>query len=223
MIGMKYPSDREAKELLIQVGRYLYESGLNTGVDGNFSCLTGDGTALWTTGSGSAKGFLTEDDLVKTDLNGKVLQGEAKPSSEIKIHLCIYQHNELAGAVIHTHSVAATALACAGVGLTEPIFPAVLMQLGKVFVAPYATPGTQAVADNMLPYIEANNGVLLGNHGPVTWGKDLWQAMTRMETLEQSAKIYLQMRLLGDTKYLNEEQERELREIGVKKGHFKKV
>ena len=220
---MKYPSDREAKELLIRVGKYLYESGLNTGVDGNFSCLTGDGMALWTTGSGSAKGFLTQDDLVKTDLNGMVLQGEAKPSSELKIHQCVYHHNELAGAVIHTHSVAATALACGGVGLIEPIFPAVLMQLGKVFVTPYATPGTQAVADGMLPYIEENNGVLLGNHGPVTWGKDLWQAMTRMETLEQSAKIYLQMQSIGKVQYLSREQEQELRELGVKLGHFKKV
>ena len=223
MISMKYPSDQEAKEQLIRVGRYLYESGLNTGVDGNFSCLTGDGTALWTTGSGSAKGFLTPDDLVKTNLGGKILQGKAKPSSELKIHLCIYHHSELAGAVIHTHSVAAMAMACTGLELTEPIFPAVLMQLGKVFVTPYATPGTQAVADGMLPYIEENNGVLLGNHGPVTWGKDLWQAMTRMETLEQSAKTYLQMHAIGKIQYLNQEQEQELREIGIKLGHFKKV
>lgn len=220
---MKYLSDQEAKELLIHVGRCLYESGLNRGVDGNLSCLTEDGTTLWTTGSGSAKGFLTSDDLVKTDLNGTVLQGGTKPSSELKIHLCIYRHNDLAGAVVHTHSAAATALACAGVGLTKPIFPAVLMQLGKVFVTPYATPGTQAVADGMLPYVEENNGVLLGNHGPVTWGKDLWQAMTRMETLEQSAKIYLQMQSIGSVQYLNREQEQELHELGVKLGHFKKV
>ena len=220
---MKYLSDQEAKEQLIQIGRYLYESGLNTGIDGNFSCLTGDGSALWTTGSGSAKGFLSFDDLVKTDLDGKILDGEAKPSSELKIHLCVYRHNELAGAVIHTHSASATAMACAGVGLTKPIIPAVVMQLGKVHVTPYATPGTQAVADGMLPYVEENNGVLLGNHGPVTWGKDLWQAMTRMETLEHGAKIYLQMQSLGTAQYLNAEQEQELHDKGVKLGYFKKL
>lgn len=217
---MRYPSDLEAKEQLVRVGRCLYESGLNTGVDGNFSCLTGDGSALWTTRSGCAKGFLTLDDLIKTDLNGMVLEGSGKPSSEIKIHLYVYQHNRLAGAVIHTHSIAATALACAGVELTRPIFPAVVMQLGRVHITPYATPGTQAVADGMLPYIKENNGLLLGNHGPVTWGRNLWQAMTRMETLEQSAKIYIQMQTLRQIQYLTPEQELELHQLGVKLGNF---
>ena len=219
---MKYLSDQEAKEQLIHIGRCLYESGLNTGIDGNFSCLAGDGDILWTTRSGCAKGFLKSSDLVKTNLEGIVLEGEGKPSSELKIHLCVYKQNELAGAVIHTHSIAATALACAGVGLTQPIFPAVIMQLGKVHVTPYAMPGTQAVADGMLLYIKENNGVLLGNHGPVTWGKDLEQAMTRMETLEQNANIYIQMQLLGRFQYLTLEQEQELHELGVKLGNFRK-
>lgn len=217
---MIYPTDQEAVAQIIQVGRLLYEKGLNVGTDGNFSCRVEGGNYLWTTGSGSAKGFLTENDLVKCDLQGNVVEGAAKPSSELKVHLCVYAHNARAQAVIHAHTVAATALASAGVGLTEPLLPPVTLQLGRVHVAPYALTGTQAVADSILPYVAENNAVLLANHGAVTWGKDLWQAFTRMETLEQCAKITLQVRALGTPQYLTPAQEQELHEYGVRLGNF---
>ena len=217
---MSYPTDAQAREEIIRVGRLLYEEGLNTGTDGNISCRVGGGAHLWTTGSGSAKGFLTEDDLVKTDLEGNVLEGTAKPSSELKLHLCVYRHNVLAQAAVHAHSLAATALASAGVGLTEPLLPPVTLQLGKVYTAPYALTGTQAVADSILPYVRENNAVLLANHGAVTWGKDLWQAFTRMETLERCAQILIQTRMLGTPQYLSEAQEAELHAYGVQLGHF---
>lgn len=219
---MNYPTDREAKDLIIKVGRLLYEEGLNKGTDGNISCRVDGGEHLWTTCSGSAKGFLTDADLVKTDLDGNVVEGEAKPSSELKLHLCVYKHNALAQAAVHAHTVAATALAAAGVGLTEPLLPPVPLQLGRVHVAPYALTGTQAVADSILPYVEDNNAVLLANHGAVTWGKDLWQAFTRMETLEQCAQIYLQVCALGTPRYLTPEQEQELHDYGVRLGNFVK-
>lgn len=219
---MTWPTDQEAKEEIIRVGRLLHEEGLNTGTDGNISCRVDGGAHLWTTCSGSAKGFLTEKDLVKTDLDGTVLEGEAKPSSELKLHLCVYRHNALAQAAVHAHTVAATALACAGVGLTEPLVAPVPLQLGKVHVAPYAITGTQAVADSILPYVEDNNAVLLANHGAITWGRDLWQAFTRMETLERCAQIYIQVRALGTPQYLTAQQEQDLHDYGVRLGNFEK-
>ena len=219
---MTYPTDREAKELLIRVGKELHDSGLNRGTDGNFSCRVDGGDHLWTTCSGSAKGFLTEADLVKTDLEGNVLEGEKKPSSELKIHLCVYRKNSLAQAAIHTHSVAATALASAGIGLTKPLLPPVSLQLGRVYVAPYALTGTAAVAESIEPFVEENNAVLLANHGALTWGRNLWEAFTRMETLEQCAEIFLRVQALGTPQYLTEEQEQELHALGVKLGNFVK-
>lgn len=217
---MTYPTDREAKDLIIKVGRLLYEEGLNVGTDGNISCKVDGGAHLWTTGSGSAKGFLTDADLVKTDLEGNVVEGEVKPSSELKLHLCVYQNNPLAQAAVHAHTVAATALASAGVEMVEPLLPPVILQLGKVHIAPYAMTGTQSVADSILPFVKENNAVLLANHGAVTWGKDLWQAFTRMETLEQCAKIYLQVQALGTPQYLTAEQEKALHEYGVRLENF---
>lgn len=219
---MTYSTDREAKDLLIEVGRLMHESGLNRGTDGNFSCLVDEGKHLWTTCSGSAKGFLRDSDLVKTDLDGNVIEGDAQPSSELKIHLCVYRKNPLARAAVHAHTVGATALASAGVGLTEPLLPPVTLQLGRVYVAPYAMTGTQAVADSIEPYVAENNAVLLANHGALTWGKDLWQAFTRMETLEQCAQIYLQVHALGTPQYLTAEQEQALHDYGVRLGNFAK-
>ena len=118
-----FPDDKEAKRLIIEVGKRMYDKDYCAANDGNISCREDGGAHLWTTGSGSAKGFLTEDDLVKTDLEGNVLEGTAKPSSELKLHLCVYRHNVLAQAAVHAHSIAATALASAGVGLTEPLLP----------------------------------------------------------------------------------------------------
>ncbi len=219
---MTDPSDREAREALIRVGRLLYQEGLNTGTDGNLSCLTDGGKRLWTTRSGSAKGFLTEADLVKTDLDGNVLEGTGKPSSELKVHLCVYRHNALARAVVHAHTIAATALASSGGGMTRPLLPPVVLQLGKVHTAPYALPGTQEAADSILPYVADNNAVLLANHGAVTWGGDLWQAFTRMETLERCAQTTLQVLALGTPRYLTPEQERELHDCGIRLGNFVK-
>jgi len=217
---MNCPSDREARELLIRVGRMLYEEGLNTGTDGNFSCMVDGGARLWTTRSGSMKGALAEADLVKTDLEGSVLEGEGMPSSELKVHLVVYRGNRLARAVVHAHPVAATALACAGVGLTQPLASPVPLQLGRVHVAPYALTGTQACADSIAPFVADNNAVLLANHGAVTWGRDLWEAFTRMETLERCAQIAIQARALGTPQYLTPEQEAELHAYGVRLGNF---
>ncbi len=217
---MIYPSDSEARESIIKVGRMLYDEGLNTGTDGNISCRVDDGNYLWTTCSGSAKGFLSDSDLVKTDLDGNIVMGEGTPSSELKLHLCVYRRNGLAQAAVHAHTVAATALAASGIGLTEPLLPPVTLQLGKVHVAPYALTGTQAVADSIIPYVTENNAVLLANHGAVTWGKDIWQAFTRMETLERCAQIYIQARALGTPQYLTPAQEKELHDYGARLGNF---
>ncbi|MDD3164635.1 MAG: class II aldolase/adducin family protein [Oscillospiraceae bacterium] len=214
-----YLSDQQAKQALIAIGAALYTSGLNVGTDGNFSYLVGE-NALWTTASGSAKGQLREADLVKTDLCGAVLAGSASPSSELKLHLAVYRVNPLAKAVIHVHSVAATALACTGIAMDKPLLPPVVMQLGKVCIAPYADPGSQALADSILPFAKENNAVLLANHGAAVWGRTLQEAFSRTQTLEQCAKITLEAQKIGTPQYLTAQQSRQLHEIGCRLGNF---
>ena len=205
-----YPTDREAKTLLLEAGRRLYERGFVASNDGNMSVLVSAGT-LWTTPTGVSKGFMTEDMLVKTDLAGTVLEGTRKPSSELKMHLRVYQENPDLRAAVHAHPPAATSFAIAGLPLDRPILPEAIVQLGTVPVAPYAEPGTQAVPDSIAPFCRDYGGVLLANHGALTW--DLTQAYYRMETLEYYAQVTINsVFLLGRANALTGEQVERLTE-----------
>ncbi len=207
-----YPTDREAKTLLLEAGRRLYERGFVASNDGNMSVLVSAGT-LWTTPTGVSKGFMTEDMLVKTDLAGTVLEGTRKPSSELKMHLRVYQENPDLRAAVHAHPPAATSFAIAGLPLDRPILPEAIVQLGTIPVAPYAEPGTQAVPDSIAPFCRDYGGVLLANHGALTWGYDLTQAYYRMETLEYYAQVTINsVFLLGRANALTGEQVERLTE-----------
>ena len=207
-----YPTDREAKTLLLEAGRRLYERGFVASNDGNMSVLVSAGT-LWTTPTGVSKGFMTEDMLVKTDLAGTVLEGTRKPSSELKMPRRVYQENPDLRAAVHAPPPAATSFAIAGLPLDRPILPEAIVQLGTIPVAPYAEPGTQAVPDSIAPFCRDYGGVLLANHGALTWGYDLTQAYYRMETLEYYAQVTINsVFLLGRANALTGEQVERLTE-----------
>lgn len=216
---MIYCTDAEAKAAIIETGQQLYQQGLTVGTDGNLSYRVTEDT-LWTTATGARKGYLTEEWLVKTDLDGNVLEGSRHPSSELKMHLCLYQANPRALAAVHTHPPFSTAFAAAGQGFDRMLLAEEGLYLGHVQVAPYATPGTQALAESILPYCRNNNAVLLANHGAVTWGKDLSEACARMETLERCARIRYYCLTMGQASYLSEEDARILHQKGVALGSF---
>ena len=131
-----YPSDAQAKAEILDAGRKIYQRGLVAANDGNLSVRVGD-NALWVTPTGVSKGAMTEDMLVKLSLDGTVLEGTRKPSSETKMHLRIYQENPAVRAVVHAHPPAATAFAAAGLPLDRPVLQEAVVQLGTVPVAPF--------------------------------------------------------------------------------------
>jgi L-fuculose-phosphate aldolase len=185
-----YISDKEAKELICEMGRRVYNKNFVAANDGNISIKTGD-NEIWTTPTGVSKGFMAPGMMVKMDLSGNVLEGANKPSSEVKMHLRVYQENPEATAVVHAHPPVATSFAIAGIGLDKPVSPEAIVLLGKVPVAPYATPGTQEVPDSIAPYCKDYNAVLLANHGALTWGRNITEAYFRMESLEHYALMLL--------------------------------
>ena len=128
---MKYCTDREAKDALIAIGHQLYQQGLIVGTDGNLSCRVTRDT-LWTTATGARKGFLTDEWLVKTDLEGNLLEGTRKPSSELKMHLCLYKANPRALAAVHTHPPFSTAFAAANLGFDKMLLAEEGLYLGHV-------------------------------------------------------------------------------------------
>ncbi|MCL1951167.1 MAG: homoserine O-succinyltransferase [Turicibacter sp.] len=181
-----FPSEFDAKKLICEIGKRVYDKNFVAANDGNISVKIGPDTII-TTPTGVSKGFMTPDMLVKMDLSGKVLAGRLKPSSEVKMHLRVYKENPNVGAVVHAHPPVATSYAIAGIPLDKPISPEAVVLLGTVPVAPYATPGTEEVPDSVAPYCRGHNALLLANHGALTWGEDLLQAYYRMESLEHYA------------------------------------
>lgn len=189
-------TDEQAKELILDIGRRMFEREYVSANDGNITIRTGE-NRFWVTPAGVSKGYMTEEMLICVDMEGNVVEGTAKPSSELKMHLRVYQENPEVRCVVHAHPIMATCFAIARIPLDAALMTESVLGLGVVPVAEYATTGTPAVADSIAPYCREYNAVLLANHGALTWGNDAMQAYYRMESLECYATI---MKNLG---YLN--------------------
>jgi L-fuculose-phosphate aldolase len=141
--------------------------------------------------------MMAPDDLVITDLQGNKLSGRRNPSSELAMHLLIYQRRPDINAVCHAHPPTATGYAAAGVPLNKAILSELVITLGCVPVAKYGTPGTEELTDAIEPLVQSYDAILMANHGVVTYGQDLLTAFFRMETTEHFARVTLVTELLG--------------------------
>jgi len=181
---------------IARVCRRLYERGLVAGPDGNVSVRLHDGSIV-VTPSGMSKVDVTPDDLVLVDPEGRVLDGKGNPSSELRMHLRIYERRADVSAVVHAHPPTATGFAVAGESFMAPVLPEVILQMGEVPIVRYATPGTAELADSFDPYLARHDAFLMANHGATTVGPTLEVAHQRMESLEHAARIILAARMLG--------------------------
>lgn len=130
------------------------------------------------------------------------------------MHLAVYRGRADVRAVVHAHPPVSTAFAVCRRGLETPYLAELVVGLGAVPCTPeFAMLSTDAVPRSVEPYLADHNGVLLANHGVLTWGGDLWEAFDRLETVEHTAKIVLNARLLGDPVALTEAETAELRSL----------
>jgi len=196
---------QDAAREIVRCCRRLWEAGLIAGADGNISVRLGPDRLL-VTPRGLHKADLTTRDLVEVTLAGSHRRGSRRASTELDLHLRAYRQHEDCGAVVHAHPPVATAFAVAGEPMPADVLPELILYLGQVPVAPYATTGTPALGDVVEPLLARHVAVLLANHGAVTWGPDLATARIRMESLEHSARIVLTSRLLGRTNRLSPDQ-----------------
>lgn len=215
----KYPTDIEAKKLIVEIGKRMYAKNFVAANDGNISCKVDD-DIIWATPTGVSKGFMSEDEMVKIRLDGAVLsQGERGPSSEIKMHLRIYNENPEAMGVCHAHPPISTSFAIAGIGLDMAISPEALVNLGTVPCVHYEAPGSQGIPDSIAPYAKDYNAILLANHGAVAWGGSLMEAWYRLESTEHYATVIMYTgNIIGKANVLSCEQVNELIEIRSKLG-----
>lgn len=177
-------------------------SGLVVGTSGNVSTRVGDLVVITPTGVRYEE--LWSADPVVVDLEGRQVQGTLSPTSELLMHLAVYRETD-ARAVVHTHAVHATAVSTLVDEL--PAIHYVTASLGgTVRVAPYATYGTQALADGMMEALRDRTGCLLKNHGTVTTGDDLDAAYDRTAQLEWMCRVWLAARSVGTPSLLPQDE-----------------
>lgn len=202
------------KQELIKIGHLMYEKDLTSATSGNISCRCGDKILI--TSTGSALGFLNDDEVVEIDYNGNEVHDGKKASSEKFLHLKIYQLRPDINAIIHCHSPYVTAFAVCRKELSEPIMAENILYFGKIPVADYAMPSSVQLQENTSKLFTEYSTVLMANHGIVTCAKDLLNAFYQIETAETYAKTYINSKILGNPIMLSEKEVLELYELRKK-------
>lgn len=197
--------------VLIAVCHELAAAGFVAATDGNVSARR-NATSLIITPSGINKGRLAPKNLVNVRMDGTRIGGGRKPSTELDMHLFVYDRRPDVSAIVHAHPPFATAFAAARIPMTDAVFPEVIVGIGAIPLADYATPSTREVRESLAPYVSACNAILLANHGVVTFGASPDEALFRMEKVEHLAHILTIARSLGGARRLTRSQLRRLQE-----------
>jgi L-fuculose-phosphate aldolase len=190
------PDDERHRLELVHFGKLLHQNAFVAATDGNLSVLTKEGLIL-ATPTHMSKGMMQPEDIVVIDRSGKKLKGIRDVSSEIEMHLTIYRIRPDVRAIVHAHPCTATGFASAGIALDQPLCSEVVLTLGAVPLAPYATTGTPELSETLKPFIPNHDAILLANHGVVTYGSTVCEAYLRMEAVEHFARIVLVTKQLG--------------------------
>ena len=191
-------------EDITQFSHLIYQKQYVAAMDGNISVRLPDGNIMCTP-TRCNKGFVRPEDMVVIDMRGNKVSGPRKPSSEMAMHLLIYEMRPDVFSVVHAHPPCATAYAAAGIPLNKALISEVVLALGCIPLTEYGTPGTPELSDQMRPFISNFDALLLSNHGVVTYGENLEDAFNRMDTVEHFAKISLYTRILGKERLLSNE------------------
>ena len=193
------------RALIVEYGQKLIRAQLTTGTGGNLSLMNREENLVAIKPSGVDYFEMQPEDVVVVDLDGNKVDGKLKPSSEISFHVGLLKKRSDINAVVHTHQVYATTIACMGWEL-----PAVHYLVGlagnKVPVAPYATYGSQELSEHILNSIGNYNACLMANHGIVTVGANLAAAFAVAEELELVSRLYYQTKCIGEPNILSDEE-----------------
>ena len=195
----------QEREAIVEYGKKLITSNLTTGSGGNLSIYNRAEGLIAIKPSGVDYFQMKPEDVVVVAPDGRIVEGNLQPSSEIRFHLALLQHRDDINAVVHTHQVYATTIACMNWEL-----PAVHYLVGfsgnKVPLAKYATFGSQELSDNILASIGNYNACLMANHGIVTVGKEIGSAFATAEELELVSRLYYQTKCIGEPVILSDKE-----------------
>jgi L-fuculose-phosphate aldolase len=195
----------QERKSIVAYGKKLITAQLTTGTGGNLSICNREKGLVAIKPSGVDYFEMQPEDVVVVDLDSNKVDGDLKPSSEIHFHLGLYKHRADISAVVHTHQVYATTIACLKWEL-----PAVHYLVGlsgnKVPVAPYATYGSVELSENIMKTIGNYNACLMANHGLVTVGSSMASAFATAEEIELVSRLYYQTKCIGEPAILSDEE-----------------
>jgi len=184
--------EKRIREDIVNAMRNLYRRGLVSALSGNASMRVPGTNCIWITPSGIFKGGLTVDDLVKIDLEGNVVEGFRKPSSEWRFHVAIYKSRPDINAVIHAHNPVTVAFSLSGLRLDESLLSEVMYFIKRIEYIPLVEPGTETLAKLVADRVSrGSNAIILERHGVIGVGKDIYEAEMIVESLEDLANVQL--------------------------------
>ena len=216
------PSELSMRKEIAAVCRRVYDKGLVAASDGNVSVRLDDNRYL-VTPSGMSKGDVGPNHVVMVDREGKRLAGSRKPTSEILMHLAAYEERPDVMGVVHAHPPMATAFTIAGVSLADLVIPEVIVTLGKIPTAEYATPSSPEGPLVVRKHIRKCDALLLDRHGTLTVGKTLWDAYFKLEKVEHAALINYLARQMGNVRRMSPDELKRLVEANERRGVSAKI
>ncbi|MDX2128134.1 MAG: class II aldolase/adducin family protein [Chloroherpetonaceae bacterium] len=186
---------KQLQESLSHFSRLCAEKNFVAAYDGNLSIRSAEG--IYITSTRTLKSNATAQDICLVSPDGRFIEGLRPASTETAMHLLIYAMRPDVNAIVHAHPPATTAFAVARLSLEAALFPEVILDIGPVPLAAYATPSTEEVPNSLKPFVGSANAILLANHGLVTYAENLQDAFYRMDKLEHAAKTVLYAKIIG--------------------------
>ncbi len=192
------------KNELIEYGKLAGVKNFTPGFSGNLSARCGNKILI--TATGTANGYLSEDDFALIDFEGNIIDGNKKPSSEKMLHVEFYKQREDINYIFHVHSPYLTAFSAAGKALDKNILAEIVYCFDYIPLAEYALPGSKELVENTSKFFKDFDVVLMANHGVIVVGKDVKDAYLKLELCEAYAQTVLFSNLLGGAKMLPSEE-----------------
>lgn len=193
---------------LIKYGKRAGKKNFTPGMSGNISARYGENIII--TVSGSANGYLKEDDFVVIDFDGNVVKGNKKASSEKMLHVQFYKMRPDINYIFHVHAPYLSSFASAGMALEEPIMAENVFYFGYIPLAEYGLPSSKDLVDKTSKYFKDFDAVLMANHGFIVGDNTIENAYLKLELAESYAQVVLNTKILGGAVLLNDKQVEEI-------------
>jgi len=205
---------KQVKKEIIHYGHLAEQKNLTPGVSGNISARIEDKIII--TSSGSANGYLKEEDFAIIDLDGNIVEGDKKPSSEKLLHCEFYKIRPDVKYIIHMHSPYLSSFASAGIALDEPIMAENVFYFGQIPLAEYGLPSSKDLVEKTAKFFKEYSAVLMANHGFIVGDKTIHDAFLKLTLAESYAQVVINTKILGGAKILNDNQVKEILDLRKK-------